>query len=64
MKQLSSEILEAHDEAVRAQRRTYIDPQTGYTVFTAVAHLLRGYCCGSGCRHCPYDDLPLESKPD
>ncbi len=24
-------------------------------VFTAAYHLRRGYCCGSGCRHCPYD---------
>jgi Family of unknown function (DUF5522) len=23
-------------------------------VFTAPYHLKRGYCCGSGCRHCPY----------
>ncbi len=23
-------------------------------VFTAEYHLRRGYCCGSGCRHCPY----------
>ena len=23
-------------------------------VFTAQYHLRRGYCCGSGCRHCPY----------
>jgi hypothetical protein len=25
-------------------------------VFTAAYHLKRGYCCGSGCRHCPYED--------
>jgi hypothetical protein len=25
-------------------------------VFTAAYHLKRGYCCGSGCRHCPYRD--------
>lgn len=25
-----------------------------YVVFTAAYHLKRGYCCGSGCRHCPY----------
>jgi len=25
-----------------------------YMVFTAAWHLKRGYCCGSGCRHCPY----------
>jgi hypothetical protein len=24
-------------------------------VFTREYHLRRGYCCGSGCRHCPYD---------
>jgi hypothetical protein len=23
-------------------------------VFTAAYHLKRGYCCNSGCRHCPY----------
>jgi hypothetical protein len=23
-------------------------------VFTAAYHLKRGYCCESGCRHCPY----------
>jgi hypothetical protein len=23
-------------------------------VFTAQYHLRRGYCCGRGCRHCPY----------
>ncbi|MDE3188082.1 MAG: hypothetical protein KGM96_11250 [Acidobacteriota bacterium] len=25
-----------------------------YMVFTAAYHMKRGYCCGSGCRHCPY----------
>ena len=24
-------------------------------VFTAAYHLKRGACCGSGCRHCPYE---------
>jgi len=28
-----------------------------HIVFTAQYHLRRGYCCGSGCRHCPYDEL-------
>lgn len=23
-------------------------------VFTARYHLRRGYCCGNGCRHCPF----------
>ena len=25
-----------------------------YLVFTAQYHLRRGFCCRSGCRHCPY----------
>lgn len=31
-----------------------------YVVFTAAYHLRRGYCCESGCRHCPYGE---ESSP-
>lgn len=27
----------------------------GRLVFTASYHLKRGYCCGSGCRHCPFE---------
>lgn len=26
----------------------------GRWVFTAAYHLRRGWCCGSGCRHCPF----------
>lgn len=26
----------------------------GYLVFTEHYHLKKGYCCGNGCRHCPY----------
>ncbi|MBX2967241.1 MAG: hypothetical protein KF845_13935 [Cyclobacteriaceae bacterium] len=28
--------------------------ENGLLVFTAHYHLKRGYCCRSGCRHCPY----------
>ena len=28
--------------------------EKGLMVLTAKFHLERGYCCGSGCRHCPY----------
>lgn len=31
----------------------YLSEQ-GYKVFTEKYHLRRGYCCESGCRHCPY----------
>ncbi|MEQ9188199.1 MAG: DUF5522 domain-containing protein [Cryomorphaceae bacterium] len=26
----------------------------GFIVFTEQYHLKRGYCCKSGCKHCPY----------
>ncbi|MEO1049550.1 MAG: DUF5522 domain-containing protein [Bacteroidota bacterium] len=28
--------------------------ENGFYVFTEKYHLKRGYCCQSGCRHCPY----------
>ena len=28
--------------------------EDGLFVFTSVYLLKRGYCCESGCRHCPY----------
>lgn len=31
----------------------YYSPE-GLIVFTEQYHLHRGYCCESGCRHCPY----------
>lgn len=28
--------------------------ENGRVVFTPKYHIDRGYCCGNGCRHCPY----------
>lgn len=27
----------------------------GYMVLTEKYHVEKGYCCGLGCTHCPYD---------
>ncbi|MEM9671326.1 MAG: DUF5522 domain-containing protein [Bacteroidota bacterium] len=32
----------------------YYVTDEGLWVFTEHYHLKRGYCCRSGCRHCPY----------
>ena len=32
----------------------YYQDKEGLLVFTKKYLLERGYCCGSGCRHCPY----------
>lgn len=31
----------------------YINEE-GFVVLTEKYHLERGYCCGNGCKHCPY----------
>jgi hypothetical protein len=40
--------------------------EQGLMVMTEKYHLERGFCCGSGCKHCPYDYQnvvePLKSK--
>lgn len=33
----------------------YIQLPDGRIAFTEAYHLKRGYCCGSGCRYCPFD---------
>ena len=30
--------------------------ENGRKVFTEQYHIDRGYCCGNGCRHCPYKE--------
>ena len=27
----------------------------GYVVLTEKYHLAKGFCCGNGCMHCPYN---------
>jgi hypothetical protein len=48
------QIVRRHDEALRAGADTYVDPRSGLSVLTALYLARRGYCCESGCRHCPY----------
>ena len=33
----------------------YYMNEQGFIVFTPKYHLDRGYCCGMGCKHCPFD---------
>jgi len=49
-----TDIEDLHRHAIMNKQSTYIDPATGFTVFTELAHLKRGRCCGNMCRHCPY----------
>lgn len=52
----------------RAQRLLRLGYQMGdfyftpedYVVWTEQYHRRRGYCCQSGCRHCPYGNSPAD----
>jgi hypothetical protein len=37
------------------ENEDYYLNEKGLITFTAKYLLDRGYCCGSGCRHCPYN---------
>ncbi|MEO7994029.1 MAG: DUF5522 domain-containing protein [bacterium] len=49
-----AEIVRRHGIAIERGLEAYPDPATGYQVWTAEYLWKRGYCCDSGCRHCPY----------
>ena len=36
------------------ENEDYYYNEQGYKVCTEKFHLKRGYCCKSGCKHCPY----------
>ncbi|MEZ4222145.1 MAG: DUF5522 domain-containing protein [Polyangiaceae bacterium] len=45
----------AHAKALADGAEHYVDPLSGLLVFTEHYHRRRGKCCGSACRHCPFD---------
>ena len=51
-----AEILRRHEAALERAEPVYVDPVSGFSVFTADFLASRCYCCESGCRHCPYVD--------
>ncbi|NDF41606.1 MAG: hypothetical protein EB132_05605 [Actinobacteria bacterium] len=48
-------IMDLHASAVSAGEPCYRDPSTGLSVMTSAFLASRGYCCSSGCRHCPFE---------
>ncbi|MCW8944900.1 MAG: DUF5522 domain-containing protein [Sedimenticola sp.] len=36
--------------------------ESGLMVLTERYHRSRGQCCGSGCRHCPYDHVKVKQS--
>jgi hypothetical protein len=49
-----SVIEDLHAQANSSQSNFYHDPFINKLVLTSYYLSNRGHCCGSGCRHCPY----------
>ena len=43
-------------KAIENSQSSYIDPKTGFKVFTS-KELSKRPCCGNICRHCPYGHI-------
>ncbi len=41
-------------ERIKIEEGDFYWNEDGYRVFTEQYLLKRGYCCNSGCKHCPY----------
>jgi hypothetical protein len=52
---VTTEFSSVHGDAIKSGKMSYVDPRSGYTVFTELFHLKRGTCCGARCRHCPFN---------
>lgn len=61
---LRAQILAAHDRACALGMSAYLDPATGFSVLTAAYLAERGYCCGQGCRHCPWEGAAVDPEPE
>lgn len=53
---------QAHDRSCAQGEAGYRDPRTGLFVFNRTYLEDRGWCCGNGCRHCPYDHVNVTTR--
>lgn len=53
IKNVNKKMDENNDEILKEGEDYYYE--NDFIVFTEEYHLKRGYCCKSGCRHCPYN---------
>ena len=60
LNKIDVEIIKRHKEAVAAGLSFYEDPETKLFVMTESHHRKRKKCCGTSCRHCPYEQINVK----
>ena len=43
-----------YDNLPKLEPEDFYYNEKGYRIFTEKYHVKRGYCCKSGCKHCPF----------
>jgi len=51
---MSKEVKKGKQAILNEQHTLDYYIENGLYIFTENYHIKRGYCCESGCRHCPY----------
>ena len=46
--------MEGFNQFKNLEPEDYYTSKEGYLIFTEKYHKKRGYCCETGCKHCPY----------
>ena len=46
--------MEGFNQFKNLEPEDYYTSKEGYLIFTEKYHRKRGYCCETGCKHCPY----------
>ena len=49
-----SELYHLEERKVKFNEKNFYTNKEGMKVMTEEYHIMRGSCCGSGCKHCPY----------
>jgi len=47
---------------IKLLKEDFYKNKDGKIIFTEKYHLKRGYCCKSGCKHCPYQFKPQKNS--
>ena len=47
---------------IKLLKEDFYKNKDGQIIFTEKYHLKRGYCCKSGCKHCPYQFKPQKNS--
>jgi hypothetical protein len=59
-------LMSMQPDSANQTEKTKVQPdwyfENGLLVYPAAFHLKRGSCCGSGCRHCPYEPKHVQGN--